>query len=104
MQLVVERDWPRDTLAPSCALVPEGDTIFRAAGRLHAALVGRALVRFGGPPLTASRVGRVVVDVRSRGKNLIVAFDDGLLLCTHLLMNGSLVVLEGARREEKGRG
>jgi len=69
--------------------VPEGDTIFRAARRLHAALVGRSLVRFEGPPLTASRVGRVVVDVRSRGKNLIVVFDDGLLLCTHLLMNGS---------------
>jgi endonuclease-8 len=75
--------------APKVSLVPEGDTIYRAARRLHAALVGRALVRFQGPPLTASRVGRVVVDVRSRGKNLIVAFDDGLLLCTHLLMSGS---------------
>lgn len=75
--------------SPQAAPVPEGDTIFRAARRLHAALVGRVLVRFDGPPSTASRVGRVVVDVRSRGKHLIVAFDDGLLLCTHLLMNGS---------------
>lgn len=81
--------WKSAPDAPNVSLVPEGDTIFRAARRLHTALVGRALVRFDGPPSTASRVGRVVVDVRSRGKNLIVAFDDGLLLCTHLLMNGS---------------
>lgn len=69
--------------------MPEGDTIFRAARRLHTALVGRPLSRFDGPPITIPRVGRVIVDVRSRGKNLIVGFDDGLLLCTHLLMNGS---------------
>jgi endonuclease VIII len=71
--------------------VPEGDTIFRAARRLHAALVGRPIERYETalPALRRDLRGRVVVDVRSRGKNLLFELDDGLLLHTHLLMRGS---------------
>lgn len=76
--------------------MPEGDTIFRAARTLHRALGGRVVTRFASayPALTRVDVdhpvaGRTIESVSSRGKHLLVSFSGGLVLRTHLRMNGS---------------
>lgn len=71
--------------------MPEGDTIHRTAAALRAALVGARLRRVDlprvpGPPLN---VGASVRSVTARGKHLLLATDDGLVLHTHLRMTGS---------------
>jgi endonuclease VIII len=74
--------------------MPEGDTLFRTAAGLRPHLVGRAVTaaRANGPgpvPQTHRLVGRTIDAVESVGKNLIIRFDGGLELRTHLRMNGS---------------
>lgn len=71
--------------------MPEGDTVHRAAGRLHAALTGRRLGILQAPRLHVAMppAGVTVTDVAARGKHLLVSFDDGHVLHTHLGMNGS---------------
>jgi endonuclease-8 len=71
--------------------VPEGDTIHRAAARMAPALAGRRLVRFEAhrAPRPWPRPGTVVTAVEARGKHLLVHFDDGWTLQTHMRMTGS---------------
>ena len=72
--------------------MPEGDTVWLAASRLHAALAGRVLTRsdFRVPALaTADLVGREVLEVASRGKHLLTRLAGGLTLHTHFRMDGS---------------
>ena len=76
--------------------MPEGDTIFRAARTLHRALAGKRITRFESvlPQLTRVHddepiTGRTVERVRSAGKHLLIEFSGGLLLRTHMRMNGS---------------
>src|SRR4051812_20155010 len=69
--------------------MPEGDSIVGAARRLGAVLTGHTLVRAeirraGGGP----RPGVRVEGVEPRGKHLLIRFDDGTALRTHLRMNG----------------
>jgi len=72
--------------------VPEGDTIFRTAARLRAALVGKALVRLEirrdphgrrGP-----KPGTPITAVAVKGKHLLIRFGDGHVLHTHMQMTG----------------
>lgn len=76
--------------------MPEGDTIFRAARSLDRILTGRRLTRFElrtpGRPVTASRQplpGERVTSVRAEGKHLLMSFEGGLTLHTHMQMTGS---------------
>jgi endonuclease VIII len=74
--------------------VPEGDTLFRTAAGLRPYLVGRTVTaaRTNGPgavPQVARIVGREITAVEALGKNLLIRFDNGLELRTHLRMNGS---------------
>jgi len=74
--------------------VPEGDTLFRTAAGLRPYLVGRIVTaaRTAGPgpvPQVARIVGREITAVESLGKNLLIRFDNGLEIRTHLRMNGS---------------
>jgi endonuclease-8 len=76
--------------------MPEGDTIWRAARTLHAALAGKTVLAFGSslPTVaTAARrlgvVGRAVEAVEARGKHLLVRFAGGAVLHTHQGMRGS---------------
>lgn len=74
--------------------MPEGDTLFRAATGLRPYLVGRDVVaaRAQGPgplPQIQRVVGRRVDAVEAQGKNLLIRFDGGLELRTHLRMHGS---------------
>jgi endonuclease-8 len=72
--------------------MPEGDTLFRTAAGLRPHLVGRvvnaARARQPGPQI-GRVVGSTITAVESQGKNLLVRFDNGLELRTHLRMNGS---------------
>lgn len=77
--------------------MPEGDTIFRTAEVLRAALVGRRITAARAQPGPALRrvpdlsrvIGTTVVTVEPRGKHLLIGFDNGLTLRTHLRMKGS---------------
>lgn len=74
--------------------MPEGDTVWLAARRMHDALAGRVLTTsdFRVPQLaTADLTGRSVRVVVSRGKHLLtrIAGDPPLTLHTHLRMDGS---------------
>jgi endonuclease VIII len=71
--------------------VPEGDTIHRTARNLALALAGRRVVRFETPRRRgiSPPPGAVVDAVEAQGKHLLVRFDDGLVLHTHLQMRGS---------------
>jgi endonuclease-8 len=74
--------------------VPEGDTLFRTAAGLRPHLVGRRVTaaRTGGPgalPQVERIVGREITAVDALGKNLLIRFDNGLEIRTHLRMNGS---------------
>src|SRR5215470_17765416 len=78
--------------------MPEGDVVWASARRLHEAL--------GGLPLTVSdfRVpryattdltGRVVREVVSRGKHLLIRVDGDVTVHTHLRMEGSWRIRPG---------
>jgi endonuclease VIII len=72
--------------------VPEGDTLARIASVLRPILVGRRIVGARGRPGGARLelvVGSNVEGVEARGKHLLIGFDSGLTLHTHLGMNGS---------------
>lgn len=70
--------------------MPEGDTIWRAAARLRPALVGHRVVRFRAPRLVGGVERGTSIDaVGARGKYLLVGFDDGQVLETHMKMTGS---------------
>jgi endonuclease-8 len=68
--------------------VPEGDAIWRTAARLRPRLVSRMVVR-AEPAAFTSLVGRRVEAVDAEGKHLLMRFDGGLLLHSHMRMTGS---------------
>lgn len=87
--------------------MPEGDSVHRAAARIHEALAGRTLdraelrvPRFSAVDLT----GRVVEEARSRGKHLFVVVGpdqqgrDPVTLHLHLKMEGRIHVLRAGER------
>lgn len=73
--------------------MPEGDTLYRAAQRVGAALVGNELERVAGSaaPVRAASgqlTGSTVTSVVSVGKHLVIDTDAGLTIRTHLGMPG----------------
>ncbi len=77
--------------------MPEGDTILRAARTLGRALGGRRIVRSEGADVEE----RIVTRVEARGKNLLVHFDDGRALHTHMRMTGSWHVYRPGERWQR---
>ena len=72
--------------------MPEGDTVWLTAHRLHAALAGRPLLRadLRVPKLaTVDLVGRRLLEVVPRGKHLMARLDGDVTLHSHLRMDGS---------------
>ncbi|MDF0532199.1 Fpg/Nei family DNA glycosylase [Tsukamurella sp. 8F] len=70
--------------------MPEGDTVFRSARRLHEALAGRELTRCDlrvPRYATVDLSGRTVDEVRSRGKHLLMRVGDSTIH-SHLKMEG----------------
>lgn len=71
--------------------MPEGDTVWRTADRLHRALAGEpiTLSDFRFPEIaTLDLRGASTVEVVSRGKHLLHRVDSGLTIHSHLKMEG----------------
>jgi endonuclease-8 len=84
--------------------MPEGDTVWLTAKRLNEALSGRAVTVFDlrVPQLaTADLRGETVSAVLARGKHLLMRFDGGLSLHSHLRMDGSWWI-NAAGRPQRG--
>lgn len=74
--------------------MPEGDSVYRFATRLRAVLEGQVITaaQAHGPgpvPQVHRIVGKTCTGVRSQGKNLLISFDNGLVLRGHLRMYGT---------------
>ncbi len=74
--------------------MPEGDTLYRTAAGLRPHLIGRTVTaaRAQGPgavPQVHRLIGRRIDAVDAMGKNLLIRFDGGLEIRTHLRTNGS---------------
>jgi endonuclease VIII len=72
--------------------MPEGDTVFLAARRMHDALTGKTLLRgeLRHPQLsTVDLTGREVLGVRSYGKRMFTRFSGDLSLHSHFRMDGA---------------
>jgi endonuclease VIII len=83
--------------------VPEGDTIRRLADRITARFAGQRCARCvtRDPRLVGvDLTGAVLVDADAVGKHLLIRFDDGRTLHSHLLMTGSWKVGASAREPE----
>ncbi|GAA4898091.1 Fpg/Nei family DNA glycosylase [Streptomyces coeruleoprunus] len=87
--------------------MPEGDTVWRTARRMHRALAGRLLTvsDLRVPRLaTTDLTGRTVLDVTPRGKHLLTRIEGGLTLHSHLRMDGAWHVYEAGERWRGGPG
>jgi endonuclease VIII len=81
--------------------VPEGDTVWLTARRLHEALAGRVLTRSDVRVpryATTDLSGRVVTGCVARGKHLLTRVAGGVTVHTHLRMDGSWRVRPAADR------
>lgn len=85
--------------------MPEGDTIHRAADRIHVALAGKEMALADAPnprsPIhgKAKRLeGSVLERVEARGKHLIAHFSNDLAIHSHLGMNGRWFIAADGRK------
>ncbi|MGP3923851.1 DNA-formamidopyrimidine glycosylase family protein [Streptomyces sp. 8N616] len=72
--------------------MPEGDTVWQTARRLHETLAGERIVRsdLRVPRLaTVDLSGRDITEVAARGKHLLTRIEGGLTLHSHLRMDGA---------------
>jgi endonuclease-8 len=87
--------------------VPEGDTVWLAAQRMHTALAGSTLRRgeFRLPQLAAlDLTGSTVTEVVPRGKHLLIRLGDGRTLRTHFRMDGSWHIYRPGTKWRGGPG
>jgi endonuclease-8 len=83
--------------------VPEGDTVFRTARRLHEAIAGQVITRFDirvPGSATADLSGQVVHEVVPRGKHLLLRIGTSTLH-SHLKMEGEWHVYRPGERWRK---
>lgn len=103
---LTERTWAAssDGMSEMMVDMPEGDTIFRSAATLDR-WIGRREVtaaRTTVDRLPAARlVGRTVEGVEAQGKHLLIRFDGGSVLHTHMKMTGSWHVYAAGERWQK---
>src|SRR5207247_2467517 len=92
------RKLPDRVFPPSIvATVPEGDTLHRAARRLQVLVGERLEVETPHPRAQAERIaerldGRRLEAVEALGKNLVLRFEGGVVLRSHLRMSGRWAV------------
>ena len=85
--------------------MPEGDSLHRAARRLQVLVGERVAVETPHPRAAAERVaerldGRRLESVEAVGKNLLLSFEGGLVLRSHLRMSGRWQVVERGRARQ----
>jgi endonuclease VIII len=68
--------------------VPEGDTIWRLAELLRGALVGKRVVT-ARPDSLRRFSGHTITEVTPAGKHLLIRFDNGLAIHSHMRMRGA---------------
>ena len=81
--------------------MPEGDTVWLTAHRLHQALADRELTLFDlrvPQHATADLRGQTVREVVARGKHILLRTSSNLTLHTHLRMDGSWRIGRAGRR------
>jgi endonuclease VIII len=81
--------------------VPEGDTVWLTARRLHDALAERPVTTFDVrvPEFaTCDLTGDTVREVTARGKHILMRFAAGLTLHNHLRMDGSWHIVAAGQR------
>ena len=86
--------------------MPEGDSLVRAARRLQVLVGERVEVETPHPRAAVKQLaerldGRLLLGVEAAGKNLLLRFDDGVVLRSHLRMSGRWQV---RARGSKGSG
>ncbi|MEZ4313211.1 MAG: DNA-formamidopyrimidine glycosylase family protein [Polyangiaceae bacterium] len=86
--------------------MPEGDTIFRTAATLTRAIGGKTLrrVRSTVPAVAAQSeglAGQRIERIEPRGKNLLIFFERGGVLLTHMKMTGSWHIYRPGERWQK---
>lgn len=86
--------------------MPEGDTVWRTATRLHQALAGQPLTTWDlrwGELATTDYVGATTLEVVSRGKHVLQRLDAGVTLHSHLRMEGQWRIEEAAALTSRQR-
>jgi len=83
--------------------MPEGDTIFRAATALRKALAGARVTEFRSEKLGRGPVGERIESVEARGKNLLIRFEKGRSLRTHMMLHGSWHIYREGERWQRPR-
>jgi endonuclease-8 len=88
--------------------MPEGDSLHRAARRLQVLVGERVSVEAPNPRAAALGVagrldGRRLESVEAVGKNLLLSFEGGLVLRSHLRMSGRWQVRERGARDRVGK-
>lgn len=82
--------------------MPEGDTIWRTAEMLRAVLDGKTIA--SARPDTLKRfAGRTVTEVKPVGKHLLIRFDNGLAIHSHMRMQGAWHVYKNGERWRRPR-
>lgn len=84
--------------------MPEGDTIHRTAARLRPVLENKELIAFDAPRLVGARPkpGDRISAVEAVGKHLLIRFESGLVLQTHMKMTGSWHMYRAGERWRQG--
>lgn len=85
--------------------MPEGDTIHRTVGRLRPALVGYSVASFEAARLAGPGpvAGTGIDQVEAVGKYVLIHFDDGTTLETHMKMSGSWHLYRVGERWRRSR-
>ena len=79
--------------------MPEGDVLYRTAATLQRWLAGREVT--DASSAAEPMVGHTVAKVEANGKHLLMRFDDGHVLHTHLRMTGSWHVYSRGERWQR---
>jgi endonuclease-8 len=86
--------------------MPEGDTLHRLADAMRPRLLGRRVLAVEAPRLAArtdALVGTAVIGVQAYGKWLVIGFESGVSLLTHLRMDGLWHVYAPGERWRRAR-
>lgn len=87
--------------------MPEGDTIHRAAASLRAALHDSVVIGFQAPrafgAASPPEPGERILAVEARGKHVLITFERGTILHTHMRMTGTWRIQQPGERRRATR-